>query len=170
MRIELDAIDRRILALLQSDAQLSSAEIAERVGLSQAPCWRRIKRMEENDVIRLRATLLDRKKLGLNVLVFAQVKLAAHGRATLPEFEETVRQLPEVLECYTLMGATDYIIKVVARDVETYEHFFREKLSQLPAVRETNSAIALSEIKHTTALPLSLLEEPDWPARTTKTR
>ena len=158
MPVELDAIDRRILTLLQSDAQLSSAEIAERVGLSQAPCWRRIKRMEENGVIRLRATLLDRKKLGLNVLVFAQVKLAAHGRQTLPEFEETVRGLPEVMECYTLMGATDYIIKVVTRDVESYERFFRENLSQLPAVRETNSAIALSEIKHTTALPLVLLE------------
>ncbi len=158
MPTTLDAVDRRILALLQSDARLSTAEIAERVGLSQAPCWRRIKRMEEDGVIRLRATLLDRKKLGLNVMVFAQVKLAAHGRRTLPEFEETVRCLPEVLECYTLMGATDYIIKAVTRDVESYERFFRESLSQLPAVHETNSAIALSEIKHTTALPLSLLE------------
>lgn len=158
MPLELDAIDRHILTLIQSDAGLSSAEIAERVGLSQAPCWRRIKRLEEAGVIRMRATLLDRKKLGLNVLVFAHVKLSGHGRETLPQFEETVRRLPEVMECYTLMGSTDYILKIVTRDVESYERFFREHLSQLPAVRETNSAIALSEIKYTTALPLSLRE------------
>ncbi|CAO3436499.1 Lrp/AsnC family transcriptional regulator [Azospirillum doebereinerae] len=157
MPMDLDAVDRHILTLLQTDAELSTAEIADRVGLSQAPCWRRIRRMEEAGIIRMHATLLDRKKLGLNVLIFAHVKLAAHGRENLPAFEDTVRRFPEVLECYTLLGATDYILKVVTKDVESYERFFREHLSQLPAVQETNSAIALSEIKNTTALPLSLL-------------
>jgi Lrp/AsnC family transcriptional regulator len=150
----LDEMDRKILTILQDDATLGTAEIAEKVGLSQAPCWRRIRRMQEAGIILKSVTLLDRKKVGLPVMIFAQIKLSVHGSSTLPEFDAAIRGFPEVVECFTLMGQTDYLLKIIVPTVEAYERFFREKLSQLPAVRETNSAIALSEIKNTTALSL----------------
>jgi len=105
-------------------------------------------------VIQRRVTLIDRKKVGLPVMIFAQFKLVVHGKTTLPDFDEAIRQFPEVVECYTLMGVTDCILKIVVPSVEAYEKFFREKLLRLPAVRETNSAIALSEIKNTTILSI----------------
>lgn len=151
---DLDAIDRKILKVLQEDADLPTTELAERVGLSQAPCWRRIKRMQDEGIIRKRVVLLERRQVGLPIMVFASIKLAAHGERALPDFDEAVRRFPEVIECYTLMGSTDYLLKIVVPDVEAYERFLRDKLYQLPAVRETNSAIALSEIKNTTALPV----------------
>jgi Lrp/AsnC family transcriptional regulator len=150
----LDETDRKILTILQDDATLGTAEVAEKVGLSQAPCWRRIRRMQEAGIILKSVTLLDRKKVGLPVMIFAQIKLSVHGSSTLPEFDAAIRGFPEVVECFTLMGQTDYLLKIIVPTVEAYERFFREKLSQLPAVRETNSAIALSEIKNTTALSL----------------
>lgn len=104
MQSELDSYDRKILALLQEDASLSSAQIAEQVGLSQSPCWRRIQRMKEEGIIRAQVTLLDRKKIGLNTQIFAEVKLNAHGRSNFTEFTEAIRGFPEVLECYVLMG------------------------------------------------------------------
>lgn len=154
MPLELDAYDRRILDLLQEDAGLSTAEIAERVGLSQSPCWRRIQRLREEGVIRRQVTLLDRRKIGLNAQIFAQVKLNAHGRSNLTEFAEAMRGFPEVLECHVLMGAVDFMLRIVTRDIEAYERFFFEKLSMVPGIQEVNSIVALSEIKSTTCLPV----------------
>ena len=127
--MELDKTDRKILALLQHDASLSASEIAERVNLSQPPCWRRIKRLEEMGVIQRRVALLDQKMLGLNVTVFARIKLSAHGKKSLPEFEEQIRELHEVLECHTVMGDYDFLLKIVTRDIDTYEALFRNKLA-----------------------------------------
>ncbi|MEX6724873.1 Lrp/AsnC family transcriptional regulator [Parapedomonas caeni] len=154
MQHALDRLDRRILALLQQDASLSAAEIAERVGLSQSPCWRRIQRLREAGFIRAQVALLDRRKLGLNAQIFAQVRLSAHGRAHLDEFTAAIREIPQVLECYVMMGETDFFLRIVAADIEAYERFFFDTLSKLPGVQEIKSTIALSEIKHTTALPL----------------
>lgn len=154
MSVMLDNFDRRILALLQEDASLSTAEIAERVGLSQSPCWRRIQRLKEEGVIRGQVTLLDRRKVGLNAQIFAQVKLNAHGRSNLTEFAEAMRGFPEVLECHVLMGTVDFMLRIVTRDIEAYERFFFEKLSQVPGIQEVNSIVALSEIKSTTTLPV----------------
>ena len=154
MRIALDAIDLRLLAALQRDASLSSTELAEQVGLSQAPCWRRVKRLEEAGLVRRRVALLDRKLLGLELMVFAQVKLATHGRDTLPGFEDAVRRRPEVLDCFSLLGGTDYLLRIVVPDVDAYERLYRHHLSQLPGVREIISSIVMSEIKMTTELPL----------------
>lgn len=154
MPLELDTYDRRILDLLQEDAGLSTAEIAERVGLSQSPCWRRIQRLKEEGVIRRQVTLLDRRKIGLNAQIFAQVKLNAHGRSNLTEFAEAMRGFPEVLECHVLMGAVDFMLRIVTRDIEAYERFFFEKLSMVPGIQEVNSIVALSEIKSTTCLPV----------------
>lgn len=150
----LDAYEKRILRLLQEDASLSNAEIADRVGLSASPCWRRIDRLEREGFIRRRVALLDRRKVGLNAQIFAQVKLNAHGRANLDEFAAAIRELPEVLECYVMMGSIDFLLRIVAPDIEAYEKLFFNRLSQLPGVQEVNSNVALSEIKATTALPL----------------
>lgn len=154
MQVALDAYDKKILALLQEEATLSTAEIAERIGLSQSPCWRRIQRLKEEGVIRRQVTLLDRKKIGLNTQIFAQVKLNAHGRNHLTDFATAIGDFPEVLECHVLMGAVDFMLRIVTEDVEAYERFFFEKLSQVPGVQEINSIVALSEIKSTTTLPL----------------
>ena len=150
----LDAYEKRILRLLLEDASLSNAEIAEKVGLSASPCWRRIDRLEREGFIKRRVALLDRRKVGLNAQIFAQVKLNAHGRANLDEFAAAIRDLPEVLECYVMMGSVDFLLRIVAPDIEAYEKLFFNRLSQLPGVQEVNSTVALSEIKSTTALPL----------------
>ncbi|MGH6745762.1 MULTISPECIES: Lrp/AsnC family transcriptional regulator [unclassified Novosphingobium] len=151
---DLDPYERKILRELQRDASQTTAQIAERVGLSSSPCWRRIDRLEREGFIKRRVALVDRKKVGLDAHVFAQVKLNAHGRANLDEFSAKIREFPEVLDCYVLMGSIDFLIRVVAADIEAYEKFFFEKLSQLPGVQELNSIVALSEIKATTELPI----------------
>ena len=150
----LDRFEKRILQLLQEDASLSNAEIAERVGLSASPCWRRVDRLEREGFIKRRVALVDRRKVGLHAQIFAQVKLNAHGRANLDEFAAAIRELPEVLECYVMMGSVDFLLRIVAPDIEAYEKLFFNRLSQLPGVQEVNSTVALSEIKATTALPL----------------
>jgi Lrp/AsnC family transcriptional regulator len=153
----LDSVDRAILALLQADASLSTADIAARAGASQSSVWRRIERLEASGVIKKRVALLDRKKLGLDMMVFAHVKLGGHGQRTLPQFEEAVRRFPEVVECHTLLGETDYLLRVITRDAESYEDFFRKRLTQVASLQFTNSSMAISEVKSTTELPLSLL-------------
>ena len=150
----LDDAERRILRVIQEEADLPIAAIAERVGLSPSPCWRRIDRLERDGIIRKRVTLLDRRAVGLNTHVFAQVKLNAHGRAHLDEFADAIRGFPEVLECYVLMGPVDFMMRVVTPDIEAYERFFFDKLSRLPGVQEVVSTVALSEIKSTTVLPV----------------
>jgi Lrp/AsnC family transcriptional regulator len=157
MPAELDAIDRTILSLLQSDASLSTADIATHAGASQSSVWRRVEKLENSGIIKKRVALLDRHKLGLGMMVFAHVKLQAHGQRTLPLFEETVRRFPEVVECHTLLGETDYLLRVITRDTASFEAFFRKHLSQVASVQFTNSSMAISEIKCTTELPLSLL-------------
>jgi Lrp/AsnC family transcriptional regulator len=152
--IQLDPFEKKILRELQRDASQTTAQIAERVGLSQSPCWRRIDRLEREGVIKRRVAIVDRQKVGLNAHVFAQLKLNAHGRANLDEFAARIREFPEVMDCYVLMGSVDFMIRVVAEDINAYERFFFEKLSQLPGVQEVNSTVALSEIKATTALPI----------------
>lgn len=150
----LDSYERKILRLLQEDSSLSTAAVAEAVGLSASPCWRRIDRLEREGFIKRRVAIVERRKIGLNAQIFAQVKLNAHGRANLDEFAAAIRDFPEVLECHVLMGSVDFMLRVVAADIEAYERFFFEKLSRLSGVQEINSTVALSEIKSTTALPV----------------
>mgnify|MGYP000107829248 CR=1 FL=1 len=154
----LDRYEKKILEILQEDARISSSDLAEKVGLSQSPCWRRVNMLEESGVIRKRVVLVDRKKVGLRAQVFAQVKLSAHGRAHLADFEAAIADIPEVIECYVLMGTVDFLLRVVTVDIESYESLFFEKLSRLPGVQEITSSIALSEIKNSTALPIHLTE------------
>ncbi|MEE4108970.1 MAG: Lrp/AsnC family transcriptional regulator [Halieaceae bacterium] len=154
MPIDADQKDIAILDLLQRDAGLSTAAIAEKVALSQSPCWRRISRLEELGVIRQRVALLDRERLGMDVVVFATVNLTSTGRQNLLRFEEDIVRHPEVMECYTMTGIWDYLLKIVTRDVRHYERFVRETLSASPDVRELHSHMAVTEIKNSTALPL----------------
>jgi Lrp/AsnC family transcriptional regulator len=159
---KLDNIDLRILELLQADAGLSASEIADRVGLSPSPCWRRIRRLEEIGIVRGRVALLDRRRLGLKVMVMAQVRFAGRGRQALEEFEAAIAGFPEVVECFMLMGENDFILKVVTRDVEGYEHFLRHRLSRLPVVQSVNSSMVMGEVKNTTVLPLQFVrDEPE---------
>ena len=152
--IEMDEIDRRILEHLQEDAGLSGAELAKRVGLSPSPCWRRVQRLEATGVLQRRVALLDPESLGLGVVVFASVKLSAHGRSALPRFEAAIADVPEVVECYTVSGGVDYLLRIVTEDIHSYELFLRDRLLQLPEVAEVHSRIAITRVKHTTALPL----------------
>ncbi len=152
--VKLDRHERRILELLQDDASLSNAELAEQVGLSPTPCWRRVQRLRDLGVIRQQVVLLDRRMIGLNAQVFAQVKLNAHGRQHLDEFSAAIRDFPEVLEAYVMMGSVDFLLRIVAADIEAYERFFFDRLSRVPGIQEINSTVALSEIKATTALPM----------------
>jgi DNA-binding Lrp family transcriptional regulator len=124
----LDAVDARILDLIQHDAGLSVAEIAERVGLSSSPCWRRIKRLEDTGVIQRRVTILDREKLGLGFEVYATVKLSLPTKDNLDAFEQAVLRWPEVVQCATVTGAADYELRIVTRDMHAFDAFLRDKI------------------------------------------
>lgn len=151
---DLDDAERRILRELQRDGGQTIAQLAAKVGLSASPCWRRVDRLEREGVIRGRVALVDRRKVGLNAHIFAQVRLNAHGRANLDEFATAIQGFPEVLDAYVLMGTTDFMLRIVARDIDAYERFFFDKLSRLPGIQEITSTVALSEIKSTSELPI----------------
>lgn len=150
----LDKFDHRILGALQVDSSLSTIELSEAVGLSQSPCWRRLQRLHEEGYIRRQVALLDRSKLGLNVQIFALIKLSAHGRANVAQFTSAVQAYAEVLECHITLGTMDCMLRIVTSSMQSYEKFFFEKLSILPGVQEINSVVSLSESKYTTVLPL----------------
>jgi Lrp/AsnC family transcriptional regulator len=155
--MKLDKQDLAILSELQHDATLSSTTLAERVGLSQSPCWRRVNQLEEAGVIQQRVALLARKKLGLEMLVVVNVKLASHGWQSLPKFKQRVVSFPEVLQCFLVMGDIDFILLVATRTVEEYNRFVQGKLAQIPGVQSIDSRIVIEETKNTTKLPLGLV-------------
>ncbi|MDR3440551.1 Lrp/AsnC family transcriptional regulator [Telmatospirillum sp.] len=159
MRIKLDPIDWKILDVLQKQGDASAADVGEIVGLSQSPCWRRIQRLEQAGLIRRRVALLDRRALGINLLIFAHVKLEAHGGSSMEDFRTAIADIPEIQECHVVMGQVDFLLRIVARDVEAYESLFFERLSRLPGVREINSMMAVSTVKETTEVPLATLQK-----------
>ncbi|MDX1292365.1 MAG: Lrp/AsnC family transcriptional regulator [Hyphomonas sp.] len=164
MAQELDVVDARILDIIQHDAGLSVAEIADRVGLSSSPCWRRIKRMEEAGFITGRVTLLDNNSLGLNFEVMASVKLALPSRENLEAFERMVQAWPEVIECMTVTGAVDYMIHIITTDMHAYDNFLRDNLLGSALVSDVQSRIVIRVAKRTTALPLDPVEDIKKPA------
>lgn len=157
LTISLDAIDTKILDLVQRDASLSVAEIAEQVGLSSSPCWRRIKRLEEHGAILRRVTLLDREALGLSFEVVASVKLSLPSRDNLVAFERAIDGWAEVVECMTVTGAVDFVVRIVTTDMKAYDDFLRDKLLSLGLVSDVQSRIVVNVSKRTTALPLKLV-------------
>src|SRR5512134_1409376 len=154
LRTPIDAIDSRILAELQENGTASAADLAAKVGISTTTCWRRIQQLEQSGVIRKRVALLDREALGLDVMVFAHVKLSTQGRDAIAAFAEAIRERPEVLDCYTTMGEWDFMLRIVTRDIKAYEAFYLDHLSKLPNVQSINSSVAVTVIKETTVLPL----------------
>jgi Lrp/AsnC family transcriptional regulator len=152
-KIPLDSADRRILGALQRDAGLSLAALAERVGLTPTPCWKRVKRLEAAGVIRARVALLDRDAIGLGVTAFVAIKAGAHDEAWLTLFAEGVARIPEVVEFYRMAGETDYLLKVVCHDIADYDRIYK-KLIRVAPLADVSSSFAMEQLKSTTELPL----------------
>lgn len=154
--IKIDRIDRRILELLQKDGGLSNQELAARVGLSPSPCLRRVKALEEAGIILNRVTLLDRKKLGLDLTVLILIGMDRHTPERFEEFETKVAELPEVQECYLITGQdADYMLKVVVPDMDAYHVFLLNKITRIPGVSGVHSSFVLRRVIDSTVLPLS---------------
>ena len=153
--MKLDKIDRKILQLLQTDASLSAAEIAEQVNLSQPPCWRRIKRLEEDGYIAQRIAVLDRAKLGLNLVIYAEIKLINNGEIAI--FESEVQKIDEITECYVMLGDADFLLRIVTTDIAGYERLYRNQLSKIPGVQAFKTSVAMTEVKRSNKIPLDLV-------------
>jgi Lrp/AsnC family transcriptional regulator len=149
---DLDAADRRILRELQADATVPLAELAERIGLSQTPCWKRVKRLTDAGVIEKRVALLNRDRLDLGLVVFVAVRTSRHDQDWLDAFARAAA-LPEVVEFYRLSGETDYLLKVVVRDIAAYDAFYKRLIAAAP-LTDVSSSFAMEQIKYTTALPV----------------
>src|SRR5918993_6113502 len=150
----MDAIDRKILAVVQEDASLSVAEIGTRVGLSSTPCWKRIQRLEADGVITKRVALNDPTKVGLAITVFVSIETGDHSQDWLARFAETVGSMPEVMEFYRMAGDVDYMLRVVVPDIAGYDTFYK-KLIGTVSLKNVTSRFAMQKIKSTTALPIS---------------
>lgn len=157
MSIELTSQDIKILDILQRDSDRSSSEVAEQLNISQSPAWRRINRLEEEGVIEKKVAILNKEALGMQLVAFTTINLSEAGRKNMELFEEAVTQLDEVIECYTMTGAWDYMLKVVVKDIRSYEKFVRRRLLEVPMIGEVHSHISVTEIKNTTELPLRQL-------------
>jgi Lrp/AsnC family transcriptional regulator len=149
----MDAIDRKILAVVQEDASLSVAEIGNRVGLSSTPCWKRIQRLEADGVIQKRVAVIDQDKLGLGVTVFVSVETEDHSEVWLTRFAQLVGAMPEVLEFYRMAGDVDYMLRVVVTDIAGYDAFYKRLIAAVP-LKNVTSRFAMEKIKSTTALPI----------------
>ncbi|MGV3556789.1 Lrp/AsnC family transcriptional regulator [Larkinella arboricola] len=149
-----DAIDRQIISLLQENAQLTIQEIGQKINLSKSPVHERIKRLEREGIIEKYVTLLNKKKLGNLLMVFCHVTLDKQTRETFVVFDQTIAQLPEVMECNLVSGTFDYLLKIVVRDMEAYNRFYQERLSVIPGILNISSFFVMSEVKNTTVIPV----------------
>ena len=149
----MDAIDRKILRELQANANLSIAELADRVGLSQTPCWKRIQKLEQAGVITGRVALVSPEKLGLGLTVFVSVETPDHSKDWLKRFADTVTAMPEVMEFYRMAGDVDYMLRVVVADMSAYDLFYKQLIDTIP-LKNVTSRFAMERIKSTTALPV----------------
>lgn len=149
----MDGKDRRILELLQQDAMLSAAEIAEQVGLTTTPCWRRIQKLEEQGYIRKRVALLDRQKLNVGITVFVGVRTSRHSDEWLERFSEAVARMPEIVEAHRLSGDTDYMLRIVVPDIAEYDRVYQMLIRELEFL-DVSSSFSMEELKSTTAIPV----------------
>jgi Lrp/AsnC family transcriptional regulator len=149
----MDAIDRKILAVVQEDASLSVAEIGQRVGLSSTPSWKRLQRLEADGVILRRVALIEPEKIGLGVTVFVSIETGDHSQEWLGKFAEVVKAMPEVMEFYRMAGDVDYMLRVVATDIAGYDVFYKKLIGTVP-LKNVTSRFAMERIKSTTALPI----------------
>ena len=151
---DLDATDLAILRLIQADASLSLGDIAKEVGLTQTPCWKRIRRMEEAGIITGRVTLVNAEKLGLGISVFVAIETGDHSAAWIESFAKTVADMPEIVECWRLGGDVDYLLRVVVSDMTAYDGFYRKLTARVLSLRKVTSRFAMECVKSTTALPI----------------
>ncbi|MCL6414664.1 Lrp/AsnC family transcriptional regulator [Aestuariirhabdus sp. Z084] len=149
----LDDIDMQLLAIIQSDVSLSVEEMAERVGLTKTPCWRRIQKLEKSGVILRKVALLDAEKFDLGVSVFVQVKTSQHSAEWLQSFSSVVASFPEVVEFYRMSGEYDYLLRVVVKDIAAYDVFYK-RFIQATSLSDVTSNFAMEQIKYSTELPL----------------
>jgi len=149
----MDAIDRKIIAVVQEDASLSVAEIGQRVGMSSTPCWKRLQKLEAEGVITKRVALIDPDKIGLGITVFVSVETGDHSQDWLARFAELVSAMPEVMEFYRMAGDVDYMLRVVVRDMQSYDTFYKKLIAAVP-LKNVTSRFAMERIKSTTALPI----------------
>lgn len=150
----LDAIDRKILAILQQDGRTTMQQLADQVGLSLSPCHRRVKLLESRGVISRYAAMVDQKAIGLHVSVFISIKLVRQKEEDLARFAKAISKWDEVLECYLMTGNRDYLLRVVAADLAAYEAFLKTKLTRLDGIASIESSFALSQVKYSIALPV----------------
>ena len=153
----MDKQDRKILDLLQKDGALTAAELAERIGLSKAPCWRRIKRLEEEGVIKQTVALLNARHLNLGTTVFVTLKTANHSEAWFEKFVKAVRDIPEVVEIHRMSGDVDYLMRIVVPDIDAYDVVYKKLISTVE-FQDVSASFALETIKYTTALPLNYVK------------
>ncbi len=153
MKENLDPTDLKLLRILQDDVTVPIADLAEQVGLSQTPCWKRVKRLADAGIIERKVAILNREALDLGLVVFVAVRTSRHDEAWLEKFAHGASALPEVVEFYRLSGETDYLLKVVVRDIAEYDRFYKKLIETAP-LSDVSSSFAMEQIKYTTALPL----------------
>lgn len=150
----MDDVDIKILRILQDQPEISIVDLAQAVNLSHTPCWRRIKRLQGDGIIQGKVILLDPEVFGLTVNVFANLRLKQHDEETLDALEEAARRQPEIVDCYSMSGDSDYLLRVTVRSIDEYERFLKKILLHLPGVKSVNSRFVLNRIKSTTKLPI----------------
>ena len=149
-----DGTDRRILEVIQEDARISNTELADRIGLSPSPCWRRVRTLEDNGVIERYVTLVNAKAVGLPITVFATVTLEKQVESALESFEKAVTERPEVMECNLMTGEFDYLLRVVVPDLTAYERFLMDHLTRIKGIASIKSSFSLKQVSYKTVLPL----------------
>ena len=154
-----DAVDRKIIEVIQEEARISNAELADRVGLSPSPCWRRVRALEDARVIRRYVTLVDAETIGLPINVFATVTLEKQVERALERFERAVAERPEVMECYLMTGEFDYLLRVVVPSLGAYERFLMDHLTRIEGIASIKSSFALKQVRYKTALPLAHIRD-----------
>ncbi|MFT4519324.1 MAG: Lrp/AsnC family leucine-responsive transcriptional regulator [Halioglobus sp.] len=152
--MKLDRTDSLILQHIQNNARMSNVELADAVGLSPAPCLRRVKALEQAGVIKRYAGIVDPAAVGLPISVFVNVSLERQERSGLEDFEQHISSYPEVMECYLMTGSSDYLVRVVVADLQAYERFLADKLTRIPGVASIQSSFALKQVVYSTELPL----------------
>ncbi len=151
----MDATDRKILHLLQADADQTVRQIAEQIPLSVTPCWKRIQKLEQDGIIRARVALLDAKKINADVTVFVAIKTDQHSSEWIERFNRAVSDLPEVMEIYRMSGEIDYLLRVVVSSIEAYDRFYKKLVDRIELSNVTSS-FAMEQMKFTTALPINV--------------
>jgi len=148
----MDSIDRKLLSLLQDDASMPLQDIAARVGLSINPCWRRIKRMESEGIIRARVAVLDPEKVGLNVTVFVRIKIREHTSEWVKRFAAAIRSITEIAECHRMGGDVDYMLKVIVADIAGYDRVYKQLITRVPGLADVSALFSMERIKYTTKI------------------